>query len=184
MECFPRILFTEINKLIAFPFVLTDNPGGRVHGSRGPRVAHEALRVRRVRAAAGRAALHHARGAALLPALLRRLLRRVLRRVRRARRRRPGPDVARGPALARHRALLRLPHLPRLPPRPPLPPSQGSHLLLHRLLQGRTSDAFRLLRPRTAAPTRAATSTTALPEITDPTARTLPSNEHRRRFGT
>lgn len=65
-------------------------------------MAHETLRMRGVRSAAGRAALHHARGQALLPALLRHLLRRVLRRVRRARRCRPGPDVPRGPALARY----------------------------------------------------------------------------------
>lgn len=142
-----------------------DHPGRRVHGGGGASVAHEALRVRGVLQAAGRAALHHAGGAALLPALLRRLLRGVLRRVRRAHRRGPGPDVPRGPALARHGALLRVPHVPRQPARPPLPAAQGSHLLLHSVLQRRAPHAVRLLRARPEAAASAATAEDALAEV-------------------
>lgn len=116
--------------------LFADNFGRRVHRSRGPRVAHEAFCVLRVRQAAGWRAVHNAGRSALLPALLRRVVRRVLRLVRRRDRRRPGPDEPPGPALARHRALLLLPLVPRFAARTTVPAEAQFHFLLSDVLDG------------------------------------------------
>ena len=106
---------------------------GRVHGGGGPQLAHEALLLLRMRRAARRTALHHARGTPVLLRVLRDDVRRVLRDMRGEHRRRPGTDEPRRAALARAARMFPLQIVPHVTARPAVSAARWRHLLLDRL---------------------------------------------------
>lgn len=99
-------------------------------------MAHEALRLLRMRQTIGRSTVHNARRKALLPALLRHDVRRVLRLLRRTHRSGPGPDEPRRTTLARHGLLFLLQHVQMFVAGKTVLAKARCHLLLDSLQQG------------------------------------------------